>query len=266
MSPHRLAGPITDDVDALSGRTSEVQTALNDLQDKTGTQLWVWFIDTLDGAQSSSFATETARQSALGSTDLLLVIALGDREYGYWKGDNVKITDGDLEQILSQDLESGLRAQDYPGAIVGTAQALTNAMTGGPGATVTPEKTPPPDEGVVVPPANVPPGDSGGGSGMGTALAIVLAAVLIGGGLWWILTSRQRRGAPGSPAGAGPPTRTPTSSRSSPRTSRSSPTGSSSRPTTRSATPTRSSASPRPSSATMRPRRSWPRSRPPGTT
>ena len=32
----------------------------------------------------------------------------------------------------------------------------------------------------------------------------MLAAVLIGGGLWWILTSRQRRGAPGSPAGAGP--------------------------------------------------------------
>ena len=53
-SPHRLAGPITDDVNALSGSTSEVQAAFNDLQDATGTQLWVWFTDTLGGAGSRS--------------------------------------------------------------------------------------------------------------------------------------------------------------------------------------------------------------------
>jgi hypothetical protein len=38
-SPHRLSGPITDDVNALSGDTADVQAALNDLQNQTGTQL-----------------------------------------------------------------------------------------------------------------------------------------------------------------------------------------------------------------------------------
>lgn len=80
-SPHRLAGPITDDVNALGESTSEVQSALNSLQDSTGTQLWVWYTDTLGGVESGSFATRTARQSGLGPTDLLLVIALNDRAY-----------------------------------------------------------------------------------------------------------------------------------------------------------------------------------------
>ena len=37
-SPHRLAGPITDDVGVLSGRTDEIQTRLNALQAATGSQ------------------------------------------------------------------------------------------------------------------------------------------------------------------------------------------------------------------------------------
>ncbi len=202
-SPHRLTGPITDDANALGGNTTEVQGALNDLQDKTGTQLWVWLTNTLDGAEAPSFATETAKDSALGSTDLLLVIALGDREYGYWKGDNVKITDGDLEQILSQDLESGLRATDYPAAIVGTAQALSNAMTAGPVTTVTPEKTPPPDGGgVITTPIGGSPGDTGSGSSWGSILLGAIALVLIVGGLWWIVRSRAGGGA-SRPAAAG---------------------------------------------------------------
>lgn len=195
-SPKRLAGPITDDVSTLSGRTSEVQTALNDLQNKTGTQLWVWYTDTFGGTDSAEFATETAKDSSLGSKDLLLVIALNDREYGYWKGSGVKLSDGDLEQVLSQDLESGLRAEDYPGAIVGTAKALVDSMVNGPVATVTPEKTVPPDDGgiIVIP-------DSGGGSPWGTILAGGLALVLIGGGVWWIVRSSVGSGTRG-PTGA----------------------------------------------------------------
>jgi uncharacterized membrane protein YgcG len=82
-SPHRLSGPITDDVDALTGETSTVQTELDGLQRATGTQLWVWYTDTLGGQEPGDFATATARASDLGTTDLLLVIALDDRAYGY---------------------------------------------------------------------------------------------------------------------------------------------------------------------------------------
>ena len=40
-SPHRLAGPITDDVSALGGSRSGVQASLDDLQRATDAQLWV---------------------------------------------------------------------------------------------------------------------------------------------------------------------------------------------------------------------------------
>jgi uncharacterized membrane protein YgcG len=188
-SPHRLAGPITDDVNALSRTTPEVQTSLNDLQDATGTQLWVWYTDTLGGQDSADFATETAKASGLGSEDLLLVIAIDDRAYGYWKGDDVGISDSALSEILSQDLEAGLRSQDYAGAIVATAKALTTAMNGGP---VVPVETPIPGTTVApVTPGGDAPDGSTGGSPFGTvvALAIIAAgAVLIG----WFLAGRRR--------------------------------------------------------------------------
>jgi hypothetical protein len=199
-SPHRLAGPITDDVNSLSGTTPEVQTSLNDLQDATGTQLWVWYTDTLGGQDSADFATQTAKASGLGSEDLLLVIALDDRAYGYWKGDDVGITDSALSEILSQDLEAGLRSQDYAGAIVATAKALTTAMNGGP---VGPVETPIPGTTVVpVSPGGGAPDGSTSGSPFGTlvALAIIGAgAVLIG----WFLSGRRRGNA--GPATASSP-------------------------------------------------------------
>ena len=68
-SPHRLDGPVTDDVDALGGDTATVQAALDDLQRASGAQLWIWYTDTLDGADAPGFATETADASGLGTTD-----------------------------------------------------------------------------------------------------------------------------------------------------------------------------------------------------
>jgi uncharacterized membrane protein YgcG len=203
-SPHRLAGPITDDVNALSETTPEVQTTLNDLQDATGTQLWVWYTDTLGGQDSAAFATETAKASALGSQDLLLVIALDDRAYGYWKGDAVGVSDAALSGILSKDLEAGLRSKDYAGAIVETAKALKASLSGSP---VGPEATPFP--GTTVTP--IPPGGDtteapAAGSPIGTLLAVAVTAAgiaLIG---WWVLAGRRRgaagravAGAPGDP-------------------------------------------------------------------
>ena len=197
-APHRLAGPITDDVSALSGSTSEVQAAFNDLQDATGTQLWVWFTDTLGGEDQGQFATDTAQASGLGPTDLLLVIALDDRAYGYWKGDGVGISDAGLEDILSQDMEAGLRAADYTGAIDSTATALKEAMTK---ATAPPETTPAPGATEVV----TPGGDSTGGT-LGTSLADIVAATLILGGALlvggWLLLSARRRAGSGQGSGA----------------------------------------------------------------
>ena len=194
-SPHRLAAPITDDVGVLAGSTGTVQARLDALQQATGSQLWVWFTDTLDGADSSAFATSTAKASGLGSTDLLLVVAMSDRAYGWWKGTGVKLSDSDLDGVLSTELEPGLRSGDEPGAVIAVADGLEKVMTGA-------AETMPPDNGpVVTPPIVVPSSGSGAGSLLGTLLFLGVAAGLIVAG-WWLI--RRRGGAVGRGVAAVP--------------------------------------------------------------
>jgi len=201
-SPHRLVGPITDDVRALGGSTSAVQAALDDLQGATGAQLWVWYTDTLGGQASGDFATATARASDLGMTDLLLVIALNDRAYGYWKGDNVKVSDSELTQVLSQEMEPALRSTDYVGAITATAKGLQAAMAGAAATPGAPTVSPVPA--ATAAPAGSPPrGDS-----IGTLFTglIVVGLFVVGG--WFILRAGARGRAAASTQGkaaGGPP-------------------------------------------------------------
>ena len=188
-SPHRLAGPITDDVGVLGSSAAAVQAGLDDLQAATGTQLWVWYTDTLGGADSSTFAATTARDSGLGTTDLLLVIALDDRAYGWWKGDNVKVSDADLDGVLSSEMEPALRASNYAGAITATAAALRELVVGGPtpGFETKPpvdEETPP----VIVPPTPGPVDRTGSLVANVALLAVILG--LIGAGLWLVSKGR----------------------------------------------------------------------------
>src|SRR5450759_5298604 len=117
-SPERLATQITDDVGALGGTTGAVQKALDDLQNAANVQLWVWFTDTTDGSAAADFATATAKLSGFGGNDLLLVLAMTDHAYGYWKSDSVPLSNAQLDSILGADLEPGLRSGENGGAIV----------------------------------------------------------------------------------------------------------------------------------------------------
>lgn len=200
-SPHRLAAPLTDDVGVLTGQTDAVQARLDELQRATGSQLWVWYTSTLDGADASDFATQTARESGLGPTDLLLVIALDDRAYGWWKGDAVKLADSDFDGVLSSELEPALRAGDEPGAIVATAAGLEKVMTSAP-ATEPPGASTPGPIIVTSPPVEPSPGTSQPGSPFGVVGPLVLIAALVGGG-WWLIT-RGRRPSRGPVAVADP--------------------------------------------------------------
>lgn len=203
-SPHRLAGPITDDVGALSGSATNVQASLDGLQHSTGAQLWVWYTDTFAGLDNGAFASQTAGASDLGSTDLLLVIALDDRAYGWWKGSTVKISDGQLDQVLSQDMEPALRSSDYSGAITATVDGLLAEMSGGP--------TPPPKTigpgGVTTPgpePSAGPGGSTNGAGGDPTGIVLIILIVAVAAVGWGLVYARRRptagglAGAPGDP-------------------------------------------------------------------
>ena len=184
-SPKRLNEPITDDVAALTESTATVEARLAELQSATGTQLWVWFTDTLDGRDAGEFATDTAEARRLGATDLLRVIALEDREYGWWKGENVAIADAELDLVLSQNLEPGLRSQAYAQAISNTAGAIQTVLTR-PDPTPEPVATP-------VPGGPVTPADPDrGGSGIAALVLVGAVVVAVAGG---VLLIRRRRDA-----------------------------------------------------------------------
>lgn len=195
--PRNLRDQLTDDVGALtsSGR-EQAQAALDDLLAATGVQLWAWYTDTTGSLTAPDFAARTAELSSLGGTDLLLVIALDDQAYGFSRPDGFPLSDAELETLLSNELEPGLRAEDYAGALVQVAGALTAELTGtapatAPPATVTPVPTGPPAG-----------SDSGGGSAIGTLLAVVLVVVLVAGIGWFFLVRRRWGDATGTTGGS----------------------------------------------------------------
>lgn len=134
--PVSLRTQVADDVGALSPSDErEVDAALATLLDESGVQLWTWFIDTTGDLTAPDFAARTAERSSFGGTDLLLVLAMDDRAYGYSSPAGFPLSDAELERLLSDELEPSLRDGDNAGAIVQLARSLGRALAGrAPGA------------------------------------------------------------------------------------------------------------------------------------
>ena len=182
-SPQRLSTQVTDDVGALGGTAGTLQQPLDSLQRTDNVQLWVWFTDTTGALSAPDFATTTAQLSSFGGNDLLLVVAMTDHSYGYWKSSSIPLANAQLDSILSADLEPSLRSGDNAGAIVAAAAGIHAAMSGATSG------------------SNAP---AGGGSPLGTLLTVLLGVAFIAAFGWWFLYGRKRPAADGT-AGAGTP-------------------------------------------------------------
>ena len=124
-APFRLDDQITDRVDALSGGDrDDVQRALQELRDADGTQLWVVFVSSFDGADGTTWAEDTARASQLGGNDVLFAVAVDDRAYGYWFDPNADRDANDVDKLLADDVEPALAGDDWGGAVVALADGL----------------------------------------------------------------------------------------------------------------------------------------------
>jgi len=198
-SPRRLATQVTDDVSALAGAARTLQQPLDNLQKTDNVQLWVWFTDTTGTLSAPDFATQTAALSGFGGNDLLLVIAMSDHAYGYWKSSAIPLTNTELESILGKDLEPSLQSGDNAGAILATATGIHLAMSGTSGSAAS---------GTASPAAGAGSGGSGGGSPIGTLVAILLIVGVLAVAGWWFLYGRKPRGA-GEAAGAVPSSAVP---------------------------------------------------------
>ncbi|MRH89521.1 TPM domain-containing protein [Nocardia sp. SYP-A9097] len=162
--PQRLPSYVTDSAGALrGGQTAEVQSAIDSLYTKDHERLWVVYVHDFAGMDAQSWGEQTAKASNFGDRDVLLSVAIDDRGYAFTGSAPASVSEKELDQLLGDQVEPKLRAGDWAGAAITTANGLSAAMS-----------------------------DSGGGLSIWVVLLLVLVvAVLVGGLLLW---SRGRKG------------------------------------------------------------------------
>ena len=180
--PLRLQGPVTDQADVLSPtEEQELAATLDAVRAESGVQLFAAYIDTSGADDINTWASDTAAVSSLGGNDALIVVAIDDRAYSMWVGPSLgQITDAEIDSILVDELEPGLVAGDFLGAMQDAAVATGEAATGG---IVTPATPPPaPSDSTAT---AVPGGSTGdaGSSGGGINVTVILGVLVVIGGL-----------------------------------------------------------------------------------
>src|SRR4051794_19898061 len=102
-APQRLDMQVTDASGVIDNR-APIDDALNQLQEKTGIQLFVVFVDSFDGTPAQDWTDETARLSDLGDRDALLAVATGDRAYAYSFPGDSRLSESELASVAEKDI------------------------------------------------------------------------------------------------------------------------------------------------------------------
>lgn len=125
------SGQVTDQADVLGGDTAEVEDALDSLNAEQNVQLFVVYVDTFSGMDSQDWANETADKNGLGLNDILLAVAVEDRQYAWSVDNNFPLSDSELNAVASQDIEPQLQNNDWAGAAIAAAEGYGDALAGG---------------------------------------------------------------------------------------------------------------------------------------
>src|SRR5690606_21325172 len=119
--PFYLEGPVTDEAGVLDGgEVGDIEDAVTELQEERGVDLFVVYVDTFDGMDRESWAQETISTSDLGTDDVLLAVAVEDRNYCLC-GDTTTISEEGLQSVSTQDVEPELRQDNWAEAAVAAA-------------------------------------------------------------------------------------------------------------------------------------------------
>jgi len=168
---------VVDDAGVLGGSTSQIESALDDLFDRAQVSLFVVYVDTFDDPSDPQLWTDTtAALNGLGPDDVLLAIAVDDRQFRL----NDELLFDDQYDRVATRIETELRDDDWAGAALEAADAIGDELVG-----ETPT-TPSPSDG------------AGGGIPI---LPILGGAAVVGIGAWGIsrLVKRRRGVDPAAP-------------------------------------------------------------------
>jgi uncharacterized membrane protein YgcG len=129
--PTYLADQVTDHAGVLGGVDADVTTALDELTQATGYQLFVVYVDSFDGLDRADWADQTAELSGFGTDDILLAVAVDDGLYQVSVDEAIALTDAQLADVESDAIEPALHDGDWSGAIVAAAEGYADAAGGG---------------------------------------------------------------------------------------------------------------------------------------
>jgi uncharacterized membrane protein YgcG len=130
--PLDLETQITDQVDALGDRRSEVEAALAELDADHQLQLFVIYVETFSGMNAEDWAAETANRNSMGINDAVLAVATGEREFGVSFDPDYPLSDEQLDEVVATAIEPPLRVNDWAGAAIGAAEGYAAALDGRP--------------------------------------------------------------------------------------------------------------------------------------
>lgn len=128
--PILLSGPVTDQVAAVTGDEDRIEDAAADLRADTGIGLYVAYIDDFGGYAPQDWADTTAVDSDLGTQDLLLVIATGERRYTWSVAADFPLSDGQLNEVASSRIAPELEDEQWADAAIAAADGYRDAYEG----------------------------------------------------------------------------------------------------------------------------------------
>ncbi|WP_165446759.1 TPM domain-containing protein, partial [Cellulomonas biazotea] len=130
-APVDLVEEVTDHAGVLSPQDAEAVAArLDALADSTPYQLFVVYVGSFDGMAPADWADETAVGSGLGRDDILLAVAVDDRQYQVSVAQEIALTDDQLGDVEADRIEPALRDDDWAGAAVAAADGYEAAAAG----------------------------------------------------------------------------------------------------------------------------------------
>ncbi|QAV69136.1 TPM domain-containing protein [Salinibacterium sp. UTAS2018] len=126
-------GYVVDSVGVLDGDSSAIDGAVDSLYDSQGIQLFVVYVDEFTNPSDPvDWADATANNNGLGDNDLLLAVAVSQRQYALSVSADAGVTDAQLDAAESA-IESELRDDNWGQAAVAGANSLAgedSAATG----------------------------------------------------------------------------------------------------------------------------------------
>jgi uncharacterized membrane protein YgcG len=124
--PLEVSDQVTDQAGLLGSGAAAAQQAVADLAAEDDLDLYVVLVSSFDGADAGEWAQETAETSGLEGSDVLLAVAAGESsyEYSYWVSDSFPLSEVELEDAVTEEVDTRLAAGDRSGAVVGLASRL----------------------------------------------------------------------------------------------------------------------------------------------